>query len=167
VGLIEIRPERESDHAAIRAVTEAAFAGRPYADGDEQDVIDRLRAAGALSLSLVASSDGPVVGQVSFSPASLDGRAAPWCALGPVSVAPHRQREGIGSRLIEAGLAEMQRRSAHGCILVGDPAYYARFGFAPAPAHCPDREPATNFMLKLLGTTRPEGRFAFHGAFYA
>ena len=163
---IQIREEIPGDITAIRTLTEAAFRGRPYADGDEQDVIDRLREADALVLSLVALDDDEVVGQVTFSPAINEDNTGPWFALGPVSVSPERQGEGIGASLIEAGLTRLASTGALGCILTGDPNYYSRFGFEVSPATCAEKEPAEFFQLKLLQGNTPRGRFTFHGAFY-
>ena len=163
---LEIRPETTADIDNIHRLTELAFRGRPYAGGDEQDVIDRLRAVAALTLSLVAVDNGVLVGQITFSPALVTDPSQPWYALGPVSVTPERQSEGIGASLIEAGIAEIVQLGALGCILTGNPNYYQRFGFKPAPMHAPTNEPAEYFMLKLLAGPQPKGRFAFHDAFY-
>jgi len=161
-----IRPERDEDHVAIADVITAAFAGKPYADGDEAEVVERLRRAGALAVSLVAELDGALVGQVAFSPAQESSGAQGWYGLGPVAVSPEHQGAGIGSKLIRAGLERITELGAKGCILVGDPGYYARFGFELSPSHCPNGEPAQYFQVKWLGHERPQGRFVFHGAFY-
>ena len=162
----EIREERPEDHAAIHAITEIAFRDMPFAGGDEQDVIDRLRISGALSLSLVAVIDQEIVGHVAFSIATIADNTQPWFALGPVSVTPERQRQRIGSALIESGLAEIQARGAHGCILTGNPDYYRRFGFELAPQNVPSNESAEFFMLKRFTPTAATGAFSFHHAFY-
>lgn len=164
---IMIRSEQKADWKAIWHVTQMAFEGRPYAGGDEQDLIDNLRANGALSVSLVAIDDSVLVGQVTFSPASISSGLGKWFALGPISVLPERQGEGIGGSLIAAGMNVIEQMGASGCILTGDPRYYVRHGFALAPEHCPDNEPREHFMLRLLGTERPLGTFAFHSTFYA
>lgn len=161
-----IRPEQPRDQAAIHDLTERAFAPMPYAAGNEQELIDALRQAGALTLSLVAELDHRIVGHVAFSPATVDGAFTGWYGLGPVAVEPHLQRQRIGSVLITHGLAELAGRGAAGCILVGNPAYYRRFAFRPAPACTPLGEPAEYFMLRELGGTEPAGRFAFHPAFH-
>jgi putative acetyltransferase len=164
---IEIREETASDIAAIRTIVEIAFRDMPYADGDEQDVVDRLRSARALSLSLVATIDEEIVGHIAFSPAAQIGDASQlWFALGPVAVLPEHQRRGIGSELIMKGLAEIHVRRALGCILTGNPEYYRRFGFELSPKHVPDNEPAEFFMLKLFTATNPASAFRFHAAFY-
>ena len=163
---LEIRGESNSDHARIRTVTETAFRDMPYADGDEQYVIDRLRSAGALTLSLVALSDQEVVGHIAFSPARASDSTHPWFALGPVSVLPTHQRQAIGSALIERGLSEILDLGALGCILTGDPEYYRRFGFVLSPQNVPENEPEEFFMVKPFTAFTPTGAFQFHEAFY-
>lgn len=163
---LEIRKELPADFAAIHQLTAEAFKDMPYAGGDEQDVIVRLRTVGALSLSLVASLGGELVGHIAFSPVQLAGNASAWFALGPVSVLPDFQRQGIGSALINAGLSELRERHALGCILTGNPQYYQRFGFALAPANVPKNEPEDYFMLLNFTNAEPDGQFAFHHAFY-
>ena len=166
VHSFEIRNERKSDHVAIRSVTENAFRDMPYADGDEQDVIERLRAAGALALSLVAVLDRAIVGHIAFSPARVAGPTRPWFALGPVSVAPAYQHQGVGSALIKRGLSTVRELGALGCILTGNPDYYRRFGFELSPQNVPQNESEEFFMLKLFSATRPTGAFEFDEAFY-
>lgn len=114
------------DRAAVRAVIEAAFAG-----SDEADLVDRLREGGDREMSLVAVERGGLVGHVVFSKMS-----APFRALGlaPVAVAPSRQRSGVGSRLIRAGLERARAAGWQGVFVLGDPDYYRRFGFDPALA---------------------------------
>jgi len=101
---------------------------------EEARLVDALRAAGHVVLSLVAEVDGEVVGHVLFSPMTIDSETASNRALclGPVAVAPAHQKQGVGRALIEAGLAEL-RASGHGAVfLLGYPSYYPRFGFRPA-----------------------------------
>jgi putative acetyltransferase len=161
-----IRPEQPADHAAIRDITRRAFAAMAYADGNEQDLIDRFRDAGALSLSLVAELDGAVRGQVTFTEAFAADASPGWYALGPVAVEPARQKQHIGSKLIETGIAELRARNAAGCVLVGDPAYYRRFGFQPFPDLCPDGEPAEYFQILPLRVTAPQTVIGFHPLFH-
>lgn len=172
LAALTLRPETAADQAQIHALTKAAFQGRPYAGGDEQEVIDRLRDRGALSLSLVASGPAGLLGQITFSPATVADGSGPWFALGPVSVVPDHQGEGIGGALINAGLEQIGALGALGCILTGNPDYYQRFGFVVSPELAPEREPGANFMLRRStgagagAGDRPRGRFAFHPAFY-
>ncbi len=162
----EIRDEIDRDHPAIRSLTEAAFRDMPYAGGDEQEVIDRLRSAGALAVSLVAVIDMAIVGHIAFSPAQAGDATHPWFALGPVSVLPGHQRRGIGSALIERGLVRIQQLGALGCILTGNPEYYPRFGFELSPRNAPPNEAREFFMMKCFTSTRLTGAFHFHRAFY-
>ena len=161
-----IRPERPGDAAGIWHVTKRAFAGLPYADGNEQDIISALRGCGALAISLVAEHRDRILGHVAFSPAVPEDSSPGWYALGPVAVEPGFQRQGIGRRLIRAGIAGLQERGAAGCIVVGDTHYYSQFGFVSAPERAPAGAPAEHFMVLRLGGPMPKGRVEFHQAFY-
>lgn len=125
-----IREERPGDEPAIHRVTEAAFKGHCHSEGTEPAIVDALRADGDLALSLVAETDSGIVGHVAFSPARLSGDETGWYTLGPVSVLPERQGQGIGRSLIESGIAHMRNAGAQGVVVLGDPDLYARFGFA-------------------------------------
>jgi putative acetyltransferase len=164
MGVI-IRPERTDDHAAIYDVTKRAFAPMPYADGDEQELIGKLRDAGALALSLVAEKDDAVVGQVTFSPAFAADGSSGWYALGPVSVEPELKHQGIGGKLIRAGIAWLREQDAAGCVLVGNLAYYSRFGFRPHPELAPEGQPAEYFQILPLRVAEPTAVVGFHPIF--
>jgi putative acetyltransferase len=164
---ITIRFEKESDQKSIWEVTRKAFLGKPYADGDEQDLIDSLRDSGALSKSIVALDGADLIGQITFSPAAISSGLGSWYALGPVAVLPERQGEGIGGKLIEVGVSELEAMGAWGCILTGDPEYYSRHGFRFAVENCPNNEPKENFMIRTFGERAPLGIFSFHPLFYA
>jgi putative acetyltransferase len=118
-----------------------------------------------LTVSLVAEVDGEVVGHVAFSPARIDGMDRRWFALGPVAVTRDLQRRGIGQRLIEAGLDALRRLGACGCVVVGDPAYYRRFGFEHDPALTMEGVPPEVFMSLPMGGERPGGAVSHHAAF--
>ena len=129
VETIEVRQESGGDAAAIRSVQEQAFN-----EEDEAKVVDMLRASDSIVLSLVAVAAGQVVGHVLFSPVTV-GSSPPgsrWVALGPIGVLPDHQGRGIGSRLVREGLAQCRLQGCDGVVLLGDPAYYGRFGFVPA-----------------------------------
>ena len=163
-----IRDERETDAGAIRAVTRAAFAGVPYSQQTEAAIVEALRAAGALAVSLVAVENDEIVGHVAFSAMTIDGAAAPgWFGAGPLSVRPGRQRSGIGAALIRAGLARLADAGAQGCVLVGDPAYYRRFGFREAASLIYPGLPAAYFQVLEQAAAEPRGTVAFHPAFAA
>jgi putative acetyltransferase len=162
----DIRPETPADHAAIYDLTKRAFAPMPYAGGDEQDLINQLREAGALAISLVAELDGRIVGHIAFSPAFAADGSEGWYALGPVSAEPELKHQGIGSAIIKAGIAMLRERDAAGCVLVGSPAYYTRFGFRPFPDLCPKGEPAEFFQILPLRTQIPTEVVGFHPLFH-
>lgn len=164
---MEIRPERAEDIDAIRTLTTAAFREMPYSSGTEAAIIDALRQAGALTLSLVAIQDGDVVGHVAFSPVTINGTASGWYGLGPVSVWPDRQGKGIGQALIRDGLDRLRSMKAQGCVVLGDPGYYGRFGFVRDPGLRYGTAPAEYFQRLAFGATIPEGEVAFHPAFDA
>lgn len=163
---MQIRDERPEDAAAISRITAAAFADAPHASGTEARIVEALRQAGALTVSLVATSDdGRILGHVAFSPVQIDQVAARWYGLGPVSVTPDLQRQGIGGALIRAGLARLTALNADGCVLLGDPAYYARSGFVSDPALTYGGEPSLYFQRLVLKGDPPKGDVSYHPAF--
>src|SRR6187399_1071519 len=127
---MEIRAERPEDRDAIRRITRVAFASVEHSDQTEAAIVDALRNADALTLSLVAVMDDEIVGHVALSPVTFDGEHRRWYGLGPVSVRPDRQKRGIGSKLIRESLTQLERTGAEGCVVLGDPRFYVRFGFA-------------------------------------
>ncbi|PDT75888.1 N-acetyltransferase [Bradyrhizobium sp. C9] len=163
---MQIRDERDEDAAAISRITTAAFAGAPYSSGTEARIVEALRQAGALTLSLVATSDdGEIVGHVAFSPVEIDRTPSRWYGLGPVSVSPDLQRQGIGGALIREGLARLAALNADGCVLLGDPAYYSRFGYVSDPALTYGGEPSPHFQRLVLTGEPPKGDVNYHPAF--
>lgn len=126
---VVIRPERDADVCAIRCVHQKAFTGP-----GEARLVEALRDAGRLTVSLVAELDGVVVGHIAFTRVSFDGAPQVEDAVGlaPVAVVPERQRHGVGRRLIEAGLAACRAGGAGVAVVLGEPEYYTRFGFEPA-----------------------------------
>ena len=122
--MITIRPEAPSDYEATEQITIAAFSGKPYSDQTEHFVIRRLREAKALSLSLVAEIGETIVGHIAFSVVKINGEDKQWYGLGPVSVLPAFQKQGIGSALIKEGLVRIRGLDAKGCVLEGNPDYY-------------------------------------------
>lgn len=160
-----IRQENDGDADAIHEVTAAAFQGRPYSAGTEALIVDALRAEGSLTISLVAEHYDEIVGHVAFSPVTINGRPSRWYGLGPVSVSPRWQRRGAGTALIESGLTQLRKLGAAGCVLLGDPAFYARFGFASDPAlRYRGADPKYFQRLSFTGEV-PTGEVAFHPAF--
>ena len=160
-----IRPERAGDEAAIHGVVAAAFDGHPHSDGSEPGIVDALRADGDLAISLVAEEGGAIVGHVAFSPVSVSDGCQGWFGLGPAAVDPARQGEGIGTALIERGLDLLRDRGAAGCVVLGDPAYYARFGFAHDPALTYPGPPPEYFQRLVIGNSGAQGVVAYARAF--
>ncbi|OLP61435.1 GNAT family N-acetyltransferase [Xaviernesmea oryzae] len=160
-----IRPETAEDVSAIRALTKMAFAKVAYSSGTEAEIIATLRAADALSLSLVAEDAGTILGHVAFSPVRLDGRDEGWVGLGPISVRPDRQGQGLGGALIRTGLKQLQQLGAQGCVLLGDPAYYGRFGFRAVDGLFYEDAPAEYFLALAFDGQMPAGQVDFHEAF--
>ncbi len=162
-----IRPETSQDDEAITQVTLAAFTGKFSDHPTEHLIIKGLREAGALSLSLVAELDGKIVGHVAFSKVTINGEDQNWYGLGPISVQPDLQKQGIGSKLIQAGLAQLRAMGAQGCVLEGDPNYYNRFGFKSYPNLIYEIAPAPQyFMAHPFYNAVPQGKVEYHPAFY-
>ena len=164
---LEIRSERPADAAAISAITTAAFKTAPYSSGTEARIIEGLRAAGALTLSLVAVDQEEIIGHAAFSPISIAGAQGDWYGLGPVSISPEHQGRGIGQLLIRAGLEQLRSLQAAGCVVLGDPRYYQRFGFESDPALTYGGEPSPYFQRLILDGPPASGDAAFHVAFEA
>lgn len=161
-----IRPETPQDYDAIKQVNIDAFADHPFSQQTEHLIVAALRDAGALTISQVAEDNGQVVGHIAFSPALIDGNDLNWFTLGPIAVAPNRQKQGIGLRLIEAGLEALRQLGANGCLLVGDPAYYVRFGFRHSQSLSVEHVPPEYFMCLPLAGEIPHGAVSHHPAFY-
>jgi putative acetyltransferase len=162
-----IRNETESDIEAIAEVTKTAFATCPYGEHTEQFIINALRSAGALTVSLVAQIGTDVVGHVAFSPVTISDGNSDWYGLGPVSVLPQHQRQGIGTALIREAFSLLKARGAKGCVLVGPPAYYQRFGFRNLPSLTLEGVPPEVFLALPFGDQTPKGTVVFHSAFGA
>ena len=146
-----IREERPSDVDAIDALLRVVFAG-----DDEAALVDRLRAGGELVFSLVAESDGRIVGYAAFNRSGIAAddellRAA-W--LAPVAVAAEHQAKGIGSAMIEEGLGRCGAQGFTFAVVVGNPDYYSRFGFGPAPG-LQSRWTGDALMAVPLGGAKP------------
>ena len=164
---MQIRPEQPRDVHPIRQLTVAAFRAAQHSSGTESAIVDALREAGALTLSLVAIEQGEVVGHVAFSPVLVDGEAQGWYGLAPVSVLPDRQKQGIGQSLIREGLRRLRDLGAKGCVVLGEPAYYQRFGFETDPGMHFAGAPAEYFMRIPFADSPPSGEVTYTAAFDA
>lgn len=162
---VHLLTEAPGDVAAIHAVTEAAFREHPHSRQTEARVVDALRRTGGLSLSLVAHLNGPVVGHVAFAPVTIEGGAPGWYSLGPLSVAPEAQGAGVGTALVWQGLRTMRQQGAAGCVVLGEPAYFGRFGFRSTPALRMEGAPPGCFLVRPFVRVIPLGTLRFHEAF--
>jgi putative acetyltransferase len=162
-----IRQERHTDIDTIFRITQAAFEDHPFSDHKEQLIVNALRAAKAMTLSLVAQwDDEDVVGHVAFSPVEISDGRERWYGLGPVSVAPAYQRRGIGKALIRHGLQHLQSAGAQGCVVMGDPDYYQYFGFRHLPELVYQDVPAEYFLALAFCQPTPQGFVTYHPAFF-
>lgn len=160
-----IRPETSADAAAIASVVERAFAKGPFTSNTEQYIVRTLREARALSVSLVAMDDEKVVGHVAFSRVKISDGTRQWYGLGPLAVDPQFQRQGIGSALVRAGIEQLHALSAAGCVVLGDPAYYGRFGFRVIDGLVYPGPPTEYFMAQVFSGPVPRGEVTYHAAF--
>ena len=147
---VDISLEASGEMELIHQLNTVAFDGRT----EEADLVDALRESGELILSLVARRDGKVVGHVAFSRLTVDTADGPvgGVALAPVGVLPDCQREGVGSLLIKSGLEMLAADGEQVVLVVGNPAYYVRFGFSTAVgARYPCRHSGPHFMAMVLG----------------
>lgn len=163
---MHIRNEQAGDAPAIHLVTKRAFAMAEHSDGSEPGIVDALRAAGALTLSLVAEEAGAVVGHVAFSPVRIGAASSGWFGLGPVSVSPERQDQGVGTALIRQGLDMLRAEGTAGCVVLGEPGYYTRFGFRAHSDVVFEGVTPEYFMTLAFGSNQPLGKVTYHAAFY-
>jgi putative acetyltransferase len=164
---IVIRDETRDDVCAIAEVTIAAFKTLEISHHTEQFIIEALRAAKALTVSLVAETDDRVIGHIAFSPVTISDGTPNWYGLGPVSVLPEHQRKGIGKALIKEGLSRLKESNAQGCCLVGHPGYYSKFGFKNLLGLVHEGVPPEFFFALAFGGHAPQGTVAFHEGFKA
>jgi putative acetyltransferase len=150
---MHIRDERPSDVQTIYNITKSAFKPMPYSAGDEQDLIDALREDGALAVSLVAERDTEIVGHIAFSRVKIGEQPGNWQSL------------GIGSALIREGIKRIEAMGADGCVLLGYPSYYGRFGFTHNPDLTYLGEANPNFQQLTIRGETPKGAVSYHPAF--
>jgi putative acetyltransferase len=164
---IVIRNETDADVSIITEVTVEAFKTLEISSHTEQFIIEALRAAKALTLSLVAEVDGRVVGHIAFSPVTISDGTMDWYGLGPVSVLPGYQRKGVGKALIQEGLSRLRKLNAKGCCLVGHPQYYRKFGFENVTGLGHEGVPQEVFFALSFDAHFPQGDVIFHEGFKA
>jgi len=162
-----IRKETVEDIDAITEVTIAAFRTLAISNHTEQFIIHSLRVADALTISLVAEIDGRVIGHIAFSPVIISDGTKGWYGLGPLSVLPGYQKQGIGTALVNNGLSLLKELGGQGCALVGDPNYYKRFGFKNYPEMIHEGIPQEVFLVLPFTEKIPKGTVVFHEGFKA
>lgn len=162
---ITIRTEVPSDIADIEALTAAAFLNAPHTSHTEHLIVNALRGSGNLIISLVAEVDGKIVGHVAVSPISISDGSQGWYGLGPISVTPEYQDIGIGSQLMKQALATLRERGVSGCVVLGDPQYYSRFGFKVEPSLVLPNVPPEYFQVISFDASIPIGLVSYHESF--
>lgn len=161
-----IRDAEQRDAAAIAQTIQDAFQGADHSSGTEAQIVDALRRAAALTISLVAIEEDAVVGHVAISPVSVAAGKG-WYGLGPVAVHPKCQRNGIGSILIKEALRRLRESGASGCVVLGDPNFYGKFGFVHDPRVTYADVPPPYFQILSFGREYVTGPVAYHAAFDA
>jgi putative acetyltransferase len=164
---IVIRNETDADVGMISEVTISAFKTLEISNHTEQFIIEALRAAKALTVSLVAEMNGRVIGHIAFSPVDISDGTRNWYGLGPVSVLPEHQRKGIGKSLIQEGLSQLKDLNAQGCCLVGHPDYYKKLGFKNISGLVHEGVPQEVFLALSFDGHIPQGTVTFHEGFKA
>ncbi len=124
---MRVRPADDADLDHIDRIHTAAFASPT-----ESHIVRSLRDRGKLTVSLMIECSGEAIGHLAMSPVQVDGSSATILAIGPIAVIPERQRQGVGSELMREGINRSRRGGVAAIILLGDPAWYRRFGFKPA-----------------------------------
>ncbi|MGE6333424.1 GNAT family N-acetyltransferase [Stenotrophomonas sp. NPDC077659] len=162
-----LRAEAPDDVSDIHAVAAAAFRTAAHSSHTEHYIVDALRARGELSVSRVAVQDGQVIGHVAVSPVAISDGSEGWFGLGPLSVAPQWQGQGIGSGLMRAALDALRGLGARGCVVLGEPDYYGRFGFRSEPGLVLPGVPPEYFQALRLEGPMAHGEVSYSPAFEA
>ena len=166
---VTVRPLLPADAEAVLAIVFDAFSS-PGRDGSEEvEIVRRTwrRCPPPERTELVAVADGSVTGHVLAAPGRLDGRDTAVAGVAPVSVAPAHQHEGAGSALVQELIRRAEDRGWPLLVLLGDPAYYGRFGFRPAGelglSYAPAGAGNPHFQARPLrdGTTALRGVFSY------
>lgn len=167
---MKIRIEKDTDIERISALIYQAFDNHPHhapgAKPTEHIIVNKLRDADRLPLSLVCEDHTGIIAHIAFSPVKINGNHSTWYGLGPVSVMPSRQGEGIGAAIIREGLSQLTTQGIEGVVLLGEPQYYARFGFKPQPTLTLSGVPAEYFLALPLSKKIPAGEVTYHPAFF-
>ena len=164
---VTIRPESAGDVTAIHSLTKEAFRNAEHSSFTEHFITDALRKSGMLTISLVAVDHNEVIGHVAISPVALSDGTPGWYGLGPVAVLPRRQGQGIGSLLITSALQELRQKGAQGCVVLGEPQFYRRFGFRATESLTLSGVPAEYFQSVPFVERPPTAQVRYHASFDA
>jgi len=162
---INIRPECNDDFCGIEKITIEAFKNHPHSNQTEHQMVAKLRKDNALSISLVAEINNVIVGHIAFSKVKINNKFIGWYGLAPVSVKPEYQNQGVGSQLILSGINAIRELNAKGCVLLGEPEYYNRFGFKALGELVFKGVQPEYFQSLLLSGDMPNGNVEYHEAF--
>lgn len=164
--MVLIRKEEKEDEQAITGLLKIAFADHPHSQQTEHLIVQELRKANALTLAYVAvSDDGKVIGYIAFSHVEIGDYSQNWYGLGPIAVLPEEQHKGVGSELMKHGLQALEALGAKGCVLVGDPEYYGRFGFSSYAGLEVENIPQEYVLAYAWNDKVVAGEVLFHKAF--
>lgn len=164
---IIIRDEQIEDIKAIEKLTKAAFQNAEHTSHTEHFIVNSLRNHGQLTISLVAVEDSSIIGHIAISPVEISSGEIGWYGLGPISVHPDKQGYGIGSLLMKESLEKLKQFGAQGCVLLGDPRYYSRFGFKNYPELILPDVPSEYFQALTFSGNIPKANVKYHEAFNA
>lgn len=162
-----LRNEKVEDIEPIFRLTQSAFEHAEHSSHTEQFIVNALRNAQMLTISLVAELNHEIIGHVAISPVEISSGAQGWYGLGPISVAPEYQQRGVGTALMKQVIERLQQLDAAGCVLLGDPHYYAKFGFKPHENLTLANIPAEYFQVLAFKQPVPQGEVKYHAAFEA
>ena len=162
---VNVRPENTNDLETIENLISSAFENHPYSNHKEQFIVSQLRVSSALSVSIVAEHDEKIIGHIAFSAVKINGEECSWYGLAPVSVVPEQQKSGVGSQLIKAGLEAIKHKGAKGCVLLGEPEYYEKFGFRAVDSLVLEGVPPEFFLCLSFDEVIPSGKVEYHQAF--
>jgi len=165
VSEIIIRNERGSDSARISEIITLAFENDPISDKREAEIVRLMRDDSALTISLIAESKGEIVGHIAFSKVTMNDEFIDWYGLAPVSIDPKYQNKGIGSKLVNEGIKLLKEIDAKGCVLLGEPDFYGRFGFEANSQLILPCVPAEYFQALSFSDSIPSGIVKYHQAF--
>lgn len=162
---IQINDEQKTDIQALEEVIKAAFLNAEHTSHTEHLIVKSLRKSCQLTVSILAVENEKIVGHIAISPVMISSGETEWYGLGPISVLPEKQGLGIGSLLMQTALARLKQLGAQGCVVLGNPDYYSRFGFQAYPKLYLEGVPPEYFQALSFHRHIPQGQVVYHAAF--